>query len=600
MIPKKIHYCWVGGAPKPQSVLYCIESWKKYCPDYEIIEWNETNYDFGKNQYMSDAYNAQKWGFVPDYARLDIVYNHGGIYLDTDVEMIRNFDVLLQNKGFFGIEDTGEGSYYVALGLGFGSEPNNPLIKELMDYYDNISFYNTDGSLNLLASPHYNSQVFIDNGIKMANIKQTVDGNVIYPSSYFCPKVFKTGKTKLTDHTFSIHHYTASWMDEEIRDSISHNQKIRNIFGNKIGNNVLLLESAIKKYGVLGLVKKPIISLRNHMYGYSNLLFPRTNKGEVFSNKVAIFDTSIDSQNLGDSIIMDYSLTQLSEIVSGKSIVSIPTHTAPSYEQLEELQKCGMKLLCGTNLLSGRMRSYGLWKIPEELNGYNDIITVGVGFDSESDDFDLYTKKLFKHIFSQKYFLSVRDSFSEKKLKRMGIKNVLNTSCPTLWNLTPGHCKDIPRSKSNSVVFTLTDYCTDKDKDNYLIETLISLYDKVYFWVQGSNDLLYLRELGYDNSNITVVYTLSDYDNLLRNIELDYVGTRLHAGIRALNYKRRTIIVSIDNRAKSIAADTKLPIVFRDELENCLREKINSDFKTEIVIPEENIRIWKDQFINPM
>ena len=90
-IPKIIHYCWVGGKPKPQSVLYCIESWKRCCPDYEIREWNESNYDFTKNEYMRQAYEAKKWGFVPDYARLDIVYEYGGIYLDTDVEMLRSF-----------------------------------------------------------------------------------------------------------------------------------------------------------------------------------------------------------------------------------------------------------------------------------------------------------------------------------------------------------------------------------------------------------------------------------------------------------------------------------------------------------------------------
>ena len=100
-IPKKIHYCWVGGTAKPKSVQYCIDSWKKYCPDYEIIEWNEDNYDFSKNRYMKEAYDNKKWGFVPDYARLDIIYQHGGIYMDTDVEMVANLDDLLEYEGFF-------------------------------------------------------------------------------------------------------------------------------------------------------------------------------------------------------------------------------------------------------------------------------------------------------------------------------------------------------------------------------------------------------------------------------------------------------------------------------------------------------------------
>lgn len=106
-IPKIIHYCWIGKSEKPESVEYCIESWKKYCPDYKIIEWNENNYDFIKNEYMKEAYDSKKWGFVPDYARLDIIYNYGGIYLDTDVEIIKSFDALLNQEAFIGFECTG-------------------------------------------------------------------------------------------------------------------------------------------------------------------------------------------------------------------------------------------------------------------------------------------------------------------------------------------------------------------------------------------------------------------------------------------------------------------------------------------------------------
>lgn len=126
-IPKIIHYCWVGGANKPKSVQYCIDTWKKYCPDYEIIEWNEDNYDFSKNQYMKEAYNSKKWGFVPDYARLDIIYQHGGIYMDTDVEMVASLDSLLEYEGFFGFENTGNGQFYVNCGHGFGAVPNHPI-----------------------------------------------------------------------------------------------------------------------------------------------------------------------------------------------------------------------------------------------------------------------------------------------------------------------------------------------------------------------------------------------------------------------------------------------------------------------------------------
>ena len=247
MIPKIIHYCWVGDAPKPKSVLYCIESWKKYCPDYEIREWNESNYDFKKNEYMKQAYETKKWGFVPDYARLDIIYEQGGIYLDTDVEMVRSFDELLLNDSFFGFEDTGEDSYFVACGLGFGATPKNPLIKNLRDYYDEVDFLNSDGTLNLMPAPRHNTPIFEKYGVKMNNTLQKIERNVFYPAEYFCPKIFKTGKLKLTINTFSIHHFSASWMDDSVRTEISHNQEICLRFGDKLGRLILIIESVWKK-----------------------------------------------------------------------------------------------------------------------------------------------------------------------------------------------------------------------------------------------------------------------------------------------------------------------------------------------------------------
>ena len=171
MIPKIIHYCWVGNAPKPKSVLYCIESWKKFCPDYEIREWNESNYDFTKNKYMKQAYEAKKWGFVPDYARLDIIYEYGGIYLDTDVEIIRSFDELLDQEAFMGFEETGEKTYYVNCGQGFGAVPHHEIIKKARDLYEHISFYKEDGTLNMLASPHYTTKI-LEQGKYMNRIEQ--------------------------------------------------------------------------------------------------------------------------------------------------------------------------------------------------------------------------------------------------------------------------------------------------------------------------------------------------------------------------------------------------------------------------------------------
>lgn len=217
MIPKKIHYCWFGGKSKPKSVLRCISSWQKHCPDYEIIEWNESNIDISMNQYTQEAYTAKAWGFVPDYLRLWIVYTYGGIYLDTDVQIIKNFDPLLKHKAFAGFEagdiDLG---LFVALGLGFGSEKGNPIIKKHMDIYNEISFINSDGTYNMLPSPHYTTNLLIQYGLdKNANILQNLNDIIIYPTESFCPKRLDTGITKISKNTFSIHQFDASWFNED-------------------------------------------------------------------------------------------------------------------------------------------------------------------------------------------------------------------------------------------------------------------------------------------------------------------------------------------------------------------------------------------------
>ena len=143
MIPKKIHYCWFGENEKPLLVIECIKSWQKYCPDYEIMEWNSKNYDVHKNKYMEQAYQAKRWGFVSDYARLDIIYQYGGIYLDTDVELIRSLDDLLETDGYIGFEkkvDEECDEVYVNTGQGFGASAFHPVVKAMMDIYKEIDF----------------------------------------------------------------------------------------------------------------------------------------------------------------------------------------------------------------------------------------------------------------------------------------------------------------------------------------------------------------------------------------------------------------------------------------------------------------------------
>lgn len=210
-IPKKIHYCWVGRKPIPDQYKYYMESWHKYCPDYEIIEWNEDNYDFTKNLYMRQAYERKKWGFVPDYARLDIIYREGGIYLDTDVELVSNLDDLLCNNAFAGFEtDTS-----VNLGQGFGAVAGNSIIKEMRDRYDNYLFIKEDGQINDVASPIYQTGVLSEHGLVKNGEYQELDDITIYPEKTFCPKSIRTFRVEKTGYTKSIHHFAASWHTEE-------------------------------------------------------------------------------------------------------------------------------------------------------------------------------------------------------------------------------------------------------------------------------------------------------------------------------------------------------------------------------------------------
>ena len=261
-IPRIIHYCWVGGAPKPESVLSCIESWKKCCPDYEIREWNETNYDFTKNKYMNEAYEAKKWGFVPDYARLDIIYQHGGIYLDTDVEAIRSFDALLDNDAFLGFENTGDGKYQIACGLGFGAARGNEVILALRDSYDGRSFRNEDGSLNLTAAPVYTTQDLLRFGLVPENTDQKLPGVTVYASDVLCPKEFASGKLSCTERTVSIHRYDSSWWSEEKKYARQIALKLGAFLPGKLSRRIGKAIALVRFSGLRGLTDAVIIYRR--------------------------------------------------------------------------------------------------------------------------------------------------------------------------------------------------------------------------------------------------------------------------------------------------------------------------------------------------
>ena len=223
MIPKKIHYCWFGGNPLPELAKKCLKSWRKYCPDYQIIEWNESNYDISAAPlYVRQAYEAQKWEFVTDYVRLQVVYENGGVYFDTDVELVRSPEDLLQYAAFFGFEDETQ----VNTGLGFGAELHAPVLAEMMEDYQDLVFFKSDGSFDQTPCPVRNTEALVRHGLDCSNTKQILEGNIaIFPKEYFCPLDYYYGILEKTRNTVSIHHFAASWYSE--KEQKAYREKVR-------------------------------------------------------------------------------------------------------------------------------------------------------------------------------------------------------------------------------------------------------------------------------------------------------------------------------------------------------------------------------------
>lgn len=213
MIPKKIHYCWFGGNPLPELAQRCIASWKKFCPDYEIVEWNEDNFDVSFCDFAKEAFAAKKWAFLSDCARLEIVYREGGIYLDTDVELLKSLDDFLCYPAFFGTEkDNGTDGGWINTGVGFGAEKGNGMVGEMLRVYKQQHFLKPDGSMDIKPCPEKNTEPFYSHGYHYSDTDiWSVPDATVFPPEYFNPYDFQTDKQTCTDNTVSIHHYAATW-----------------------------------------------------------------------------------------------------------------------------------------------------------------------------------------------------------------------------------------------------------------------------------------------------------------------------------------------------------------------------------------------------
>lgn len=250
MIPKIIHYCWFGGNLLPELAQKCIASWKKFLPDYEIKEWNEKNFDFSSNDYVKEAYENKKWAFVTDYVRLWAVFNFGGVYMDTDVEILKPLDEFLKLKTFSGFES----SNAIPTGIMAG-EKRNHWFELQLDYYKNRHFVKRDGNLDLTTNVTTITNITEENyKISLNNTLQDLGDVVFYPSDYFCPMDYKTGILKLTKNTVAIHHFAGSWLSDEQKEEskiVYAIYKKHKIFGRLI----VIARGMKQRFGKMGIKK---------------------------------------------------------------------------------------------------------------------------------------------------------------------------------------------------------------------------------------------------------------------------------------------------------------------------------------------------------
>lgn len=319
---------------------------------------------------------------------------------------------------------------------------------------------------------------------------------------------------------------------------------------------------------------------------------------------IVLFDPSIRSLNLGDHIIMDSAEKQLANITRGRFTLKCATH-APAVTFYQNTRRnprmrfyddAKYKFVCGSNLLWKRMlKPRPTFNInPFNCMPYEGCILLGVGTDSGKKPLDGYTKKLYRKILSREYIHSTRDDRTKTIVESLGFK-AINTGCPTMWGFSREFCSTIPTSKADNVIFTITDYSRDIDKDRIMIKTLKQNYEKVSMWLQGAFDEEYLNELG-ERTGVTLIGpSLEAFDKALLCGNVEYVGTRLHAGMFALQHQVRSIIVTVDERVRAMKERYGISCIERAEIEG-LGDLIYSDIPTDMNIDEGAIVCWLNQF----
>ena len=313
---------------------------------------------------------------------------------------------------------------------------------------------------------------------------------------------------------------------------------------------------------------------------------------------ISVFDTTINDYNLGNQIIMDSVYRVLRDIFPCDFLFKMPYQRPLGSGVINQMKKSDYAFFGGTNSLSSNVLKYNQMGFRlRDLLVPKDLILFGVGWWQYQEDPSLATKIYLKRLLSNELTHSVRDEYTKNKLVRLGVKSVVNTCCPTTWELTPEHCSRIPTLKADAVVTTLTDYSQSRDVDEKLLAVLFDNYQKVYYWVQGVGDYNYIQSFKKYYGRINIIPPwLEAYDNVLASEPLDYIGTRLHAGIRAIQRSKRALVLSVDNRAAEISKDINLNAIPRDEISG-IENFIAEEHATKLNIPFCEIEKWKIQFV---
>lgn len=324
--------------------------------------------------------------------------------------------------------------------------------------------------------------------------------------------------------------------------------------------------------------------------------------------RILLLDTSIASDNKGDDIIMECVRKELTPIFHDNFVRTLPTHVSPFHwyqawrglTAVKSFANSDYKFVGGSNILVPNLTTYyPQWNV--NIFNYRPLrgcVLVGTGAGAGAENgSDWHTKYVYRHMLHNKYYHSVRDERSKKYVEYLGLK-AINTGCVTMWMMTTDFCREIPVKKSDSVVFTLTSgYGVSPETDQFMIDTLNMQYKNIFFWPQCLGDYEYFTQFQNINHINILQATKEAYDEYLTKENTDYVGTRLHGGIYAMRHRRRSIIISIDERARAIKEDNNIMSIERTKI-NDLPSLISSDFQTNVKMDLDSINKWKSQFID--